>query len=490
MGVEARHPTDRFAGAMLGLACGDALGAPAEFLSPQQMEKRFGRLTTMVGGGNFGWAPGEWTDDTGMALCVAEGILAEPEDPVVAIGERFLEWRKTAKDVGGTISAALTGFRGDWADAGKGTPQARNGRGAGNGSLMRTLAVALGYPDRDEMLRQSARISAMTHWDPQAEVCCAVYCLWVRAVLEGADLESAWETALAAGQVVAGEGGRSADTPGPAPLPEGFWRRLRSAPAKAYSDLQPSGYAGYVVDCLEAAVCCSFAEATLEDALVAVVNLAGETDTMAAVAGGVGGAASGVDALPDHWLAVLHERERIERVGRQLAALRHRLVYRKPNLPRFAMHEAGEGLLAGRNPLTGADVTELLDRGVTAVLDLRQEKEWTRPGVYGRDAVATLAWCGVERLNLPVPDAGVPRGDDLERACAFLDEQLAEPGNTVYVHCRAGRERTAAVLAAHVARRHGLGYSEALERIRAAGCPAYPLAEQERAVRKWLGRAS
>ncbi len=322
--MKARHPTDRYTGAMLGLACGDALGAPAEFLSPRQMKERFGRLKTMVGGGRLGWAPGEWTDDTGMALCVAEGILEAPEDPVVAVGKRFVEWRKTAKDVGGTISAALAGFHGDWTDAGRGTPQARDGKAAGNGSLMRTLPVALAFPDRDEMLLQSARISAMTHWDPQAEVCCAVYCLWVRAVLEGDDLGSAWKTALAAGRKAAEEGRRSADTPGPAPLPEGFWPRLRSAPAKAYADLQPSGYAGYVVDCLEAAVRCSFREATLEDTLVAVVNLAGETDTMAAVAGGVGGAASGAGALPDHWLAVLHQRERIERAGRQLATLRQR----------------------------------------------------------------------------------------------------------------------------------------------------------------------
>lgn len=482
-----RQPADRFTGAMLALACGDALGAPAEFLTREQMKERFGRLTEMVGGGSFGWAPGEWTDDTGMALCVAEGILEAPEDPISAVGERFLEWRKTAKDVGGTIAAALAGFQGDWAVAAKRTPQALEGKAAGNGSLMRTLPVALAYPDRDGMLRQSARISAMTHWDPQAEVCCAVYCLWVRAVLEGGDLEAAWEMALAAGQEAAAEGARSPGTPGPSPLPEDFWERLRSAPAKSYSELQPGGYAGYVVDCLEAAVCCSFAEVSLEDALVAVVNLAGETDTMAAVAGGVGGAESGVQALPSRWLEVLRERERIERAGRQLASLRHRLVYRKPSLPKLEMFEAGDALVAGRNPLTGEDVAALLECGVTAVLDLREELEWTRPGFFGRDAVAALSWCDVRRLNLPIPDGGAPRAEDLDQACAFLDDQLAEAQAKAYVHCRAGRERTAAVLVAWVARRHGIGYDAALERIRASGCPAGPLPGQERAVRRWLG---
>src|SRR5437773_4009630 len=122
-----------------------------------------------MGGGGV-WAPGEWTDDTGMARCVAEGILPDPEDPVPEAGRRFLEWRKTAKDVGSTIGAALSAFRGNWAEAAQSIPQARQKKAAGNGSLMRTLPVALAYVDADRMLRQSARLSAMTHWDPQAAV--------------------------------------------------------------------------------------------------------------------------------------------------------------------------------------------------------------------------------------------------------------------------------------------------------------------------------
>src|SRR5882724_2533995 len=95
-------------GAVLGLACGDALGAPAEFKSKAEVFRRWVRLSEMVGGGP--WAPGEWTDDTGMMLATAEGILAHPEDPVEEVGRRFLDWHKTAKDVGSTISAALSGY--------------------------------------------------------------------------------------------------------------------------------------------------------------------------------------------------------------------------------------------------------------------------------------------------------------------------------------------------------------------------------------------
>jgi ADP-ribosyl-[dinitrogen reductase] hydrolase len=173
---------------MLALACGDALGAPAEFLPKEELASRYGQLTEMVGGGSFNWEPGEWTDDTGMTLCVAQGILESPDDPLAAIGECFLTWQATAKDVGGTNAAALRNaesqkkHRGgaqaaptDWAQASRNTAQARTGKAARNGSLMHTLPLALAYPERDAMLTVSARVSAMTHWDPQAELACAIY---------------------------------------------------------------------------------------------------------------------------------------------------------------------------------------------------------------------------------------------------------------------------------------------------------------------------
>jgi ADP-ribosyl-[dinitrogen reductase] hydrolase len=311
---------DRIVGAFLGLACGDALGAPAEFMSQSELQARWGRLTEMTGGGI--WQPGEWTDDTGMALCVAEGILAAPIDPIDAIGDRFHPWAATAKDVGSTIRAALSAHRGDWVEAARSTPQAQAGLAAGNGSLMRTLPVALTYGDEERMLRTSARVSAMTHWDPQAEVCCALYCLWVQLLLAGEPLDEAWQAALEAAHQVAQRGSLAPDTPGPAPLPAGFWDRLAAVEGLDYAQLQPSGYAGYVVECLEAAAWCCLNATSPEEAIVQAVNLAGEADTIAAVAGGAAGAAWGRDALPSRWLEKLHQRQRIEETAHQLARLR------------------------------------------------------------------------------------------------------------------------------------------------------------------------
>lgn len=311
---------DRILGAMLGLACGDALGAPAEFQTQQWVREEFDELRDMVGGGP--WEPGEWTDDTGMTLCVARGIVANPADPVPVAGERFLEWRRTAKDVGSTISAALSAYNGDWPTAAQSTPQARTGKAAGNGSLMRTLPVALAYTQPKTMLTQSARLSAMTHWDAQAEVCCAIYCWWVAHLLEGQPLHQAWTQALAKTRTVAATEQLAADTPGPLPLPDGFWERLQNVEDLQYHQLQPSGYAGYAVECLEAAAWCCLKAPTLEEALVLCVNLAGEADTIAAVAGGVAGAHWGKDAIPARWLDALYEREMVEKAAWELGEVR------------------------------------------------------------------------------------------------------------------------------------------------------------------------
>ncbi len=313
---------ERFSGALLGLACGDALGAPIEFMDAVTVRRRYGRVTEMIGGGP--WAPGEWTDDTGMARCVGEGILEDSADPVPAAGRLFLEWAESAKDIGGTIGAALAAVRtgGDWVQASRTTPQARSGRAAGNGSLMRTLPVALAYAEVEALLRTSARLSAMTHWDPQAELCCALYCLWVRELLAGAPIAAAWKSALAEARRWAQKGKLAADTPGPSPVPETFWTRLKEVPSRRYEDLQPTGYAGYCVDCLEAAAWCCLNAESAEQAILDAVNLAGEADTIGAVAGGAAGAFWGAAALPERWLAALDERSRLEELGRRLGELR------------------------------------------------------------------------------------------------------------------------------------------------------------------------
>ena len=477
----------RISGAFLGLAVGDALGAPLEFLSPAVAKQRFGTLTEMVG--NSTWAPGEWTDDTAMALGVARGILAGADsgDEIEVTGAEFLEWAPTAKDVGTTISAALRGFGSyeDWFEASRNTPQALRGEAAGNGSLMRILPVALAFSNREEMLRHSALHSAMTHFDPQAEVCCALYCLWVARLLDGQGKCAAWYDALSDAQKLKQFDPR---TPGPKPLPTKFWARMSNVESLTLCQLQPSGYAGYVVDCLEAAVNCVLSFDSFEETLVTIVNLAGEADTMGAIAGGAAGAIYGVEDIPQRWVEPLYQREELEKTARHLFALReHGRVYGKVGLPSFEFNWLDEQMAAGRNPLTARDVQTLQEAGVTHVLDLREDHEWSEPH-FGVEAVGSYEKAGIVRLHLPIVDTREPTNADFNAATEWLEEVLLDSHNKVYVHCRAGMERTAAILCAAYAWRHQTSFESALATLQRKRSIFAPLPGQVRAANAWLAK--
>ncbi|MDF2629805.1 MAG: putative dinitrogenase reductase activating glycohydrolase, partial [Symbiobacteriaceae bacterium] len=139
----------RYLGAMLGLACGDALGVTLEFMSRSEIRRRFPEgHRDIIGGGPFRFAPGEWSDDTAMALAVARGIIESPADPVDAVGRHFQSWYQSAPpDVGSTCRMALEAQLqlGSWAAASDEVARRLGDRAGGNGALMRTLPAALAY---------------------------------------------------------------------------------------------------------------------------------------------------------------------------------------------------------------------------------------------------------------------------------------------------------------------------------------------------------
>jgi ADP-ribosyl-[dinitrogen reductase] hydrolase len=163
---------DRIAGTLLGVACGDALGAGYEFTTPPPDEP-----ITMKGGGLRPWAPGEWTDDTQMTVCIAE-IAATGRADVEAIGQRFLDWYAAGpKDVGVSTAAVLRGVDDPLAlpaAAHRYVTEHPDG-GAGNGSLMRTAPLALAHLGDDHRLAAAATaISALTHGDRLADETCVL----------------------------------------------------------------------------------------------------------------------------------------------------------------------------------------------------------------------------------------------------------------------------------------------------------------------------
>jgi len=174
---------DRIEGVLLGTAAGDALGAPYEFQPPRGPELE----VAMVGGGP--WRKGEWTDDTSMAIAIAEvaatGADLREQAAQDAIVARWLEWSADAKDVGIQTSSVLAaagrhGISAERARVESANLHRRTGRTGGNGSLMRTAPLALAYLDDEEALVGAARvISELTHFDPDAGDACV---LWSTAV--------------------------------------------------------------------------------------------------------------------------------------------------------------------------------------------------------------------------------------------------------------------------------------------------------------------
>lgn len=292
--------SERYRGALLGLACGDAVGTTAEF----QPRGSFQPLTDMIGGGPFHLKPGQWTDDTSMALCLAESLLSKKGFDAVDQMGRYLNWWKWGYlsstgecfDIGMTVSQALSRYQqtGD-PFAGSTAPST-----AGNGSLMRLVPVVLFYfPDARQIQRFCAESSRTTHAAPEAIECCQLFAELISKALLGAsktELRTLPHSTFTQPKVAA--------------IARGDYL------AKPASEIHGTGYC---VQSLEAALWCfhqtdSFAAATLQAA-----NLGNDADTTAAIVGQLAGAYYGVRGIPGHWLEMLHD-------GAEIAATADRLL--------------------------------------------------------------------------------------------------------------------------------------------------------------------
>lgn len=185
---------DKIRGGLFGVAIGDALGGTTEFLTEEEVQKKYGRLTSIIGGGVWDLEPGEVTDDTAMTVAVAKGILKNSEEPIQAIGVEFLKWYNTRpKDIGNTIRSVLSQYDGDWFSTSQLVCRQLNGMASGNGSLMRTLPVALAYPSLEKMLDLTDKQSRMTHYDDTASSVCQIYNRIARRILHNEHLREAIE---------------------------------------------------------------------------------------------------------------------------------------------------------------------------------------------------------------------------------------------------------------------------------------------------------
>ncbi|KAK0622069.1 ADP-ribosylation/Crystallin J1 [Bombardia bombarda] len=326
---------DRILGALLGVHAGDSLGATVEFSSWEEIRESHPHgVRDIVGGGPFNWPAGHATDDTDLTRAVLLGYRdakqldvstsTEKPDVVKLSANHMLDWyegrwpdRREGQrpcDIGGATAVGIRKLRlngGDPRRAGAGQGK------AGNGSLMRCIPTALFGPKEEEEslsleTNESMAISAVTHDDTVCTLACAVYNAIVRALVEGQGSVEAWQrgrdvlkrlpvgaensVAEAARKVEAAidgarfQLGRVDDLAGKGP--KGGLNGAKLLPFKA---------SGYVLESLIIAVAALFDTRSLEEVLIDVVRIGKDTDTNAAIAGGLLGARDGVDAIPKRW---------------------------------------------------------------------------------------------------------------------------------------------------------------------------------------------
>ncbi|MEU6844369.1 ADP-ribosylglycohydrolase family protein [Streptomyces sp. NPDC046716] len=281
--------SQRAAGAVVGAAVGDALGGPFEFGPRGVFSARFpvpGGGGEMGGGG--GWDPGEATDDTQMAVLVAESLLERDGLDPPDIFARFQRWAAAEpKDIGLQTEDVLTNGM-PW-DLAAPIHFQVTGRAAGNGSLMRasTSAVHFAAAGPRATMDAARRIAALTHGDRAAWEGTAIFHELVRVAIEGADPLAALPDTL--------------DLVHP-----DHRTRYATVLAPDWHPDRATEFNGAVWPCLGSAVWALRTTTGFEDAIRAAIDLGGDTDTVAAVTGGLAGAYYGLDAVPGHWTSPLH----------------------------------------------------------------------------------------------------------------------------------------------------------------------------------------
>jgi ADP-ribosyl-[dinitrogen reductase] hydrolase len=303
--------TDRYRGALLGLAAGDALGTTLEFTTPGT----FNPIKDMVGGGPFNLKPGQWTDDTSMALCLAESLIkCQRFDPADQM-RRYLRWYEKGHlssngrcfDIGNTTRSALMHFK----KTGEPYAGSTSPRSAGNGSIMRLAPVTLFYAQEPETaIEKSAASSRTTH----GAVTAVDACRYMGALLVGA---------------ISGVSKEGLLSERFSPVTE-YWEEYPLTPeidevaTGSFKHRNPPEIRGrgYVVKSLEAALWAFYHGQTFEEGCLLAVNLGEDADTTGAVYGQLAGAYYGEEGIPERWRSKLAHRELIEGYAEKLMSPR------------------------------------------------------------------------------------------------------------------------------------------------------------------------
>lgn len=303
---------ERYRGCLLGLAAGDAVGTALEFSPPGSFEP----INDMVGGGPFRLEPGQWTDDTSMALCLAESLIECKGFDLLHQLEKYCLWYRYGHlssnglcfDIGGTVKSALMRFileKGTGPYCGSTHP-----RSAGNGSIMRLAPVPLFYGQKaEEAIEKSGESSRTTHGTPAAIDGCRYLGALLAGAVNGADKKELLSERYS-------------------PVP-GYWENHPLTPeidavaAGSFKKRNPPDIkgSGYVVESLEAALWAFWHSRSFKEGCLMAVNLGNDADTTGAVYGQIAGAYYGEHEIPKAWRAKLRDRDLIAAFAEKLFAL-------------------------------------------------------------------------------------------------------------------------------------------------------------------------
>ena len=468
---------DRARGALIGLAAGDAVGTTVEF----KPRGSFPDVTDMTGGGPFGLEPGQFTDDTSMALCLAESLSACGRFDVRDQLTRYVRWWREGHlssngrcfDIGGATRSALARFEAT------GELVNTDEQAAGNGSLMRLAPAAL-FARGDEALAAElgARSSVATHGAPQATDSCRLFAVMLTRAVAGASKQQLLDPGLwTLGDL----------HPEVEEIARGSYLRRNPPEIKG---------SGYVVRCLEAALWAFAGSDSFAEGCLLAVNLGDDADTTAAVYGQIAGAFYGESGIPAEWREKLALWETLDALAENLARWQPATAG-EAALPDLHAYWVEPGvLMAGEYP--GAQSEEKAERKLASLLDIgvRRFVDLTEDGELEpyEALLQRLAWergVDVAYARHPIRDVGVPR--DEATMSAILDELAAahRDGVAAYVHCWGGIGRTGTVVGCHQVER-GYSAARALERIEElrrdsskAGRRSPETSAQSDFVRKW-----
>ena len=494
---------ERLEGAIYGHLCGDALGVPYEFLPADDIGP-----VEWKGGGHHGQPPGTWSDDGALMLALLDSLLTNGFDPADQ-GRRAAAWCDEGAyapgglvfDVGTSTASAIHALR-----SGVPAEEAGDVDAKGNGSLMRVLPLALVFREIDdtESLSRAFRASRVTHGSAEAQIACGLYVLIVRRLLAGVtdrDAILAEARHRLRGELEAHGLPGSQDA---------------AAPADALAELDEFEAwssrrgRGRVVDSFWSAWDAFAGAQDYVSAVTTAVRYGTDTDTTAAIAGGLAGVCFGIESVPSTWQRGLRDRSIAQAlIDRLIETDRsewdgtpwrtsHGKALRVDFMDLAGTSMAKGGGRAGMTFLPGkrylgyysgphwrdldTDADSLREQGVDVLLLLVEDRELRR--CRATHVTDVLPEHGIDLIRHPVRDPEPPYDDAAyRRTVARLVERVAA-GATVAVACRGGLDRSG-MTAACLLREAGLDADTAIDRVHAARAHTLTMPDQLRYVKTW-----